>query len=41
MNGVDPGFFFALREGDPAALKVFEEEDNPAYLLTPLELRRI
>jgi len=41
MIGVDTGFFFALREGDPAALKVFEEEDIAASVLTRFELRRL
>jgi len=40
MIGVDTGFFFALREGDPTALKVFEEEDIAASVLTRFELRR-
>jgi predicted nucleic acid-binding protein len=41
MIGVDTGFFFALREGDPTALKVFEEEDIAASVLSRFELRRL
>ncbi|HUT07750.1 MAG TPA: PIN domain-containing protein [Candidatus Latescibacteria bacterium] len=41
MIGVDTGFFFALREGDPTAVKVFEEEDLAASVLTRFELRRL
>jgi predicted nucleic acid-binding protein len=41
MIGVDTGFFFALREGDPVASKVFEEEDVCISVLTRFELRRL
>jgi len=41
MIGVDTGFFFALREGDPFALKILEEEDIAASVLTLFELKRL
>ena len=41
MIGVDTGFFFALHEGDPVAIRVFEEEDIAASVLTRFELRRL
>ena len=41
MTGVDTGFFFALREGDPLALKVFETEDVAISVLTRFELKRL
>src|SRR5512136_2588113 len=40
MIGADTGFFFALREGDPAALKAFEEEEVAVSALTLFELKR-
>jgi predicted nucleic acid-binding protein len=41
MIGADTGFFFALREGDHSALRVFEEEDVAASALTLFELKRL
>ncbi len=41
MIGVDTGFFFSLREGDPLALRIFEEEDIAVSVLTRFELRRL
>jgi predicted nucleic acid-binding protein len=41
MIGADTGFFFALREGDPVALRLFEEEDVYVSVLTRFELRRL
>ncbi len=41
MIGVDTGFFFALREGNPVALRVFEEEDIAVSVLSRFELRRL
>ncbi len=41
MIGADTGFFFALREGNPSALRIFEEEDVAASALTLFELKRI
>jgi predicted nucleic acid-binding protein len=41
MIGADTGFFFALRESHPVALRVFEEEDIAASALTLFELKRL
>lgn len=41
MIGVDTGFFFALHEGDGVALKIMEEEDIAASVLTLFELKRL
>ena len=41
MIGADTGFFFALREGDPVALGIFENEDIAVSVLTRFELKRL
>jgi predicted nucleic acid-binding protein len=41
MIGVDTGFFFALREGDPVAQRIFEAEDIAVSVLTRFELKRL
>lgn len=41
MIGVDTGFFFALREGDPGALALFEREEIVVSVLTRFELKRL
>jgi len=41
MIGADTGFFFALRDGDPVALRIFEEEDVVVSVLTRFELKRL
>jgi len=41
MTGVDTGFFFSLREQNPVALKILEEEDIVISVLTRLELHRL
>jgi predicted nucleic acid-binding protein len=41
MIGADTGFFFALREGDPVALGIFEREDIAVSVLTRFELKRL
>lgn len=40
MIGVDTGFFFALREGLPIALRAFEQDDILMSVLTRFELKR-
>jgi predicted nucleic acid-binding protein len=41
MTGVDTGFFFSLREGNPQALEVFSEAEIAVSVLTQFELRRL
>jgi len=41
MTGIDTGFFFALREGDPRAIQIFQEARLAISVLTLFELRRI
>jgi predicted nucleic acid-binding protein len=41
MIGADTGFFFALREGDPIAVGLFEREEIAVSVLTRFELKRL